>query len=368
MSIFNTITKPTLLLDEPTVRANIRRMAAKARAAHVVFRPHFKTHQSHEIGAWFRQEGVRAITVSSLDMAEYFASAGWDDITVALSANIRQIAQMNALAGQIHLGLLVESCETVAALAAGLRHPVDIWIKIDTGTGRTGAAWDQPDSVVRIARQAAASPNLNLRGLLTHAGNTYTAPDPATAASLFTTSSERINHTRDILQSAGLGPLLVSAGDTPGCSALERFPGVDEIRPGNFVFYDAQQYQIGACRFDEIAVALACPVIALHPERGEAVLYGGAVHLSKDTFAFENGRAYALAALPAGEGWGAPLPGCALTRLSQEHGILSMPGEQLDSLRVGDLVCLIPAHSCLTAQVMGHYLTLDGRWIEMMRA
>lgn len=368
MSIFEQITQPTLLLDEAAARANIQRMAAKARASGVTFRPHFKTHQSHEVGAWFREEGVQAITVSSLDMAEYFAAAGWDDITLALSANIRQVTQMDALAGRIRLGLLVESRETVAALAAGLSHPVDVWIKVDTGTGRTGTAWDQPNPVIAIARQAAASPNLRLRGLLTHAGNTYSAPDPAAAAETFNASRERINQMRRALQDAGLGPLLVSVGDTPGCSALDRFEGVDEIRPGNFVFYDAQQYQVGACRFADIAVALACPVVALHPERSEAVLYGGAVHLSKDTFAWQNGRAYALAALPSAERWGDPLPGSAITRLSQEHGILSLPPELLASLHVGDLVCLIPAHSCLTAQVMGRYRTLDGRWIEMMRA
>jgi D-serine deaminase-like pyridoxal phosphate-dependent protein len=368
MSIFDTISKPTLLLDEAAARANIQRMASKARAAGVTFRPHFKTHQSSEIGEWFRQEGVQAITVSSLDMAEYFAAAGWDDITLALSANIRQIAQMDELAQRVRLGLLVESRETVATLAAGLRHPVDLWIKIDTGTGRTGSAWDQPAAAIAIAEQIAASPLLRLRGLLTHAGNTYAAPNPTAAAATFITSTERINHTRAALHAAGLGPLLVSVGDTPGCSALERFDGVDEIRPGNFVFYDAQQYQAGACAFEDVAVALACPVIALHPERGEAVLYGGAVHLSKDTFAWQDGRAYALVALPAGQRWGAPLPNCALTRLSQEHGILSLPPDQLAALHVGDLVCLIPAHSCLTAQVMGRYQTLDGRWIEMMRA
>jgi len=32
--------------------------------------------------------------------------------------------------------------------------------------------------------------------------------------------------------------LLISYGDTPSCSIAENFDEVDEIRPGNFVFYD----------------------------------------------------------------------------------------------------------------------------------
>ena len=79
-------------------------MAEKARQSKVTFRPHFKTHQSIEIGSWFRDEGVQKITVSSVDMAEYFASDGWNDITIAFPLNIRQLPQIQELAGRINLG------------------------------------------------------------------------------------------------------------------------------------------------------------------------------------------------------------------------------------------------------------------------
>ena len=62
--MYKDIVKPTMLLDERRVRANIARMAQRARDNGVRFRPHFKTHQSAQIGAWFREEGVTAITVS----------------------------------------------------------------------------------------------------------------------------------------------------------------------------------------------------------------------------------------------------------------------------------------------------------------
>jgi len=62
--VWDSITRPTLVVDEGRVRRNIARMATKARASGVRFRPHFKTHQSAAIGAWFREEGVTAITAS----------------------------------------------------------------------------------------------------------------------------------------------------------------------------------------------------------------------------------------------------------------------------------------------------------------
>jgi len=76
--------------------------------------------------------------------------------------------------------------------------------------------------------------------------------------------------------------LILSIGDTPTCSVAEDFSGIDEIRPGNFVFYDLSQYQIGSCTIDQIAVAMACPIVAIHETRNEIVIYGGGVHFSKE--------------------------------------------------------------------------------------
>jgi len=78
--ILKKIVKPTLLLDEQRAVQNIERMVEKAGKNGVLLRPHFKTHQSAEIGEWFRSRGVHAITVSSVDMAEYFIDHGWKDI------------------------------------------------------------------------------------------------------------------------------------------------------------------------------------------------------------------------------------------------------------------------------------------------
>src|SRR4051812_3608705 len=115
--ILDSITRPTLILDEERARRNIERMAEKARQSKVGFRPHFKTHQSGEIGDWFRECGVTSITVSSVAMAEYFQAAGWQDITIAFPVNWREIEAINRLAGQVHLGLILESVETVQFLS-----------------------------------------------------------------------------------------------------------------------------------------------------------------------------------------------------------------------------------------------------------
>lgn len=368
-TIFDTIEKPTLLMDESAVRRNIQRMARKAGALGARFRPHFKTHQSAEVGSWFRAEGVQAITVSSVDMALYFAASGWRDITIAFPANLRQGHTLASLAERIHLGLLVESVEAIKGLTQYVQSPVDLWLKVDTGAHRTGLAWDDPAAAAEVALAAAeAAANIHLRGLLTHAGNTYGARGAQQVCRAGMQSVERINSLRQALQVQGLGPLEVSIGDTPSTSLCESLGNIDEIRPGNFVFFDAQQIQIGACSWQDAAVALACPVTALHRQRGEAVIYGGAVHLSKDYLMEGDRRSYGLVCLPEGAGWSAPLEGAWVAGLSQEHGIVHLPDAVLSSLRLGDLLCIIPAHSCLTVTLMKRYLTLDGRTIDTMNA
>ena len=89
--------RPTLVLNKTVCLRNIELMAEKARRHNLRFRPHFKTHQSVEVGRWFRQKGIRHITVSSVQMAKYFANDGWDDITIAFPFNVNEIDELNSL-------------------------------------------------------------------------------------------------------------------------------------------------------------------------------------------------------------------------------------------------------------------------------
>jgi D-serine deaminase-like pyridoxal phosphate-dependent protein len=369
------IEKPTLLLDRVRMRRNIERMAAKADRAGAVLRPHFKTHQSAAIGEEFRPFGVTAITVSSLDMAGDFAAAGWGDITIAFPVNPRQIEGINQLASRVRLHLLVEDRETVKLLDAGLDSPVDLWIKIDTGSGRTGLSSDDPEAVRALAQGIADSKRLALQGLLTHAGHTYKGGSPEEVKTIYRASLEAMGRVREALERAGLTGLRISVGDTPGCSLVEDLGGVDEIRPGNFVFYDAMQWKLGSCAQEDIAVAVACPVVARHPERNELVVHGGAVHLSLSYLPGDrDAPIYGfLAADAEGDsgggasersgGWGPIIEGAVVRSLSQEHGVIRTRSELLERTPVGALVNVIPVHSCLTVNLMREYRTLEGETI-----
>lgn len=359
------ITTPTLLLDEHRCRANIRRMCQKADQHKLVLRPHFKTHQSREIGRWFKDEGVKKITVSSLEMAQYFAQE-WDDITVAFPINILEIGTINSLASTIQLNVLIENTTAINVLEEQLQYPVGVFLKIDVGYGRTGVKPHQTALLDDLLETVSASSKLQLLGFLAHAGHTYDCRSAAEIGAVHQASMEKLIHLKR--QYSDRYPnLLLSYGDTPSCSVANNFTGLDELRPGNFVFYDLTQSRIGSNSWDQIAVAMACPIVAVHEDRRELVLYGGGVHFSKDRLADEpEGTIWGRVVRDEGAGWGEVIPGMYLRSLSQEHGITVVPETVTFDFQVGQIIKVLPVHSCMAANAMKRYLTTDGRWIERL--
>lgn len=360
------ITKPTLLLSEEIARRNIQNMAQKAIDHGLNFRPHFKTHQSAEIGEWFREAGVKSITVSSLTMAIYFAEFGWNDITIAFPVNIPEIPEMNELAGRINLNLLIENTEGLEALQEKITWHTGIFIKIDTGYSRTGIEAHRTQLIDELLAGIQKSPLLQFKGFLSHTGHTYHANSTNDIYSRHFDALLKMKSLK-ARYSAEWPELMISLGDTPSCSICDKFDGIDEIRPGNFVFYDLMQYKLGSCQLSDIAIRMVCPVVAVHTSRNEVVIYGGAVHFAKDSIINIDGKPLFGRIVVEHEGQKILLDEKNyLHGLSQEHGILKITPRDLQYFKPGNLVEIIPVHSCLTANLMGEYLTTKGEVIKMM--
>lgn len=327
-------------------------MLQKAVQSNVVSRPHFKTHQSAEVGELFRKRGVTKITVSSVTMAEYFANHGWDDITIAFPVNLLEMDKINKPAAKIKLNLLVDSAFSTGKLTEFLTHKIGFFIEIDNGYHRSGLLPEQVEEINNIIKIAAGSAKLNFKGFLTHAGNTYNAKGKNEVLSIMKDAASKLK----ILKEKYIHwfpKIITSYGDTPSCSMADDLSDFDEIRPGNFVYYDVMQYHIGSCSLDDIAVAVACPVVSVYPERSEMIIYGGAVHLSKEFIAADNNfKLFGYVVEINENGWGNPIPGAYVSSISQEHGIIKMPPEELEKFKPGNVIGILPVHSCLTANFL----------------
>jgi D-serine deaminase-like pyridoxal phosphate-dependent protein len=358
-NFLSAITRPTLLIDRAKAVANIERMAGKARSGGVVLRPHFKTHQTIEVGRWFRDAGIDRIAVSSVSMANFFAADGWTDIMVAFPVNLREIEEINHLARYTNLSLTVSSCGVMPMLSSKIQVPVSVFLEIDVGAGRTGFAPNDFKKMNLAIEQAAGNPNIRLAGLMTHAGHTYQAQNLVEIQRIHKTGMELLSNLKSHF-TGSLPNLALSWGDTPTCAIATDYYSADEIRPGNFVYYDLMQWQLGVCSLHDIAVAVAAPVVALHPERNEIVVYTGAVHLSKEVAHCPAGKPhYGMVVMPEPTGrWKIPEEPVYLRRISQEHGVIATDEALSWRLAPGDLVGILPVHSCLTADLLRHDSTL----------
>lgn len=358
------ITKPSLVLNEKICKQNIRRMHEKALRNNVDFRPHFKTHQSKVVGRWFRERGISKITVSSLEMATYFAEDDWNDITVAFPVNILEYELINLLAAKIDLNLVVESVQHVEALSKFIKSNVNLFIKIDTGYHRTGIASKHVAEIEKILKEIERYDKMNFYGFLDHAGHSYYAKSKADIHKIHKESIQELLALKKYF--IGSFPnLKLSTGDTPSCSIAEDFTAVNEIRPGNFVFYDLTQVAISSCRVDQIAVAMACPIVAIHEDRNEIIIYGGAAHFSKDVLIDDlDGKSYGYLVESKGNTWGDIIPQAFLKKLSQEHGTIVAPMEYIKRKAIGDIVYILPVHSCMTALAMREYISTDAKIID----
>ncbi len=331
--------RPQLIVDLDKVRKNIAKVIGRLKQCGVSVRPHFKTHQCAAIGELFRDVGIRAVTVSSLDMATYFASHGWRDITLAVPINHRQLDAICQFDPQVRLNLLVDSVETTIAIDDALKGAVSprpkqaVWVKVDVGYGRVGIKWDNEKDLLSLVKLIERSDVLEFCGLLTHSGHTYDCRGREEVINQFEEGRNRMLRLKQMLAQHGITSP-ISMGDTPSASLAENFDGVEEMRPGNFVFYDLVQAQVGSCEAEEIAVAIACPVIGKYEDDLKVVVYGGSVHLSKDSVMIDGERVFGQLALPTQRGWDVvPLSEARVVSCCQEVSKLKVSQHVFDRIQ-----------------------------------
>ncbi|MFL6230943.1 MAG: alanine racemase [Pyrinomonadaceae bacterium] len=351
---------PSLLLDAARVRRNAARASSLAKRWGVRLRPHVKTHKCAEVARLQTEGHEDAITVSTLGEARWFAERGFTDITYAVPIEPGKFDAAIELAARCErLALITDDAEIPprldeAARRAGLS--LDLFLKVDCGYHRCGVEPHTPEAR-EIPRRISDAKNLRFAGILTHAGHSYHCTNHEELLEL-------ARHERDLmvgfagtLCGEGIEVPEVSIGSTPTVMTVDHLEGVTEIRPGNYIFFDAFQATLGSCGFDDCALTVLASVVHRDRERRKIVIDAGAIALSKDRGALEldplcgYGHVQDLA--------GSDL-GLRVETVSQEHGQIMVEDEALfERLKVGTRVRVLANHSCLTAAQHPFYHVLE---------
>lgn len=358
-----TLETPCLVVDAERMERNIARLRMRLDALGVSLRPHLKTAKSIEAARKVMTTPQGPATVSTLKEAEQFAAAGVRDMIYAVGIapdKLARVAEMRARG--IDLMVVADNVEQAKAIAAaskaaGSRIPA--LIEIDCDGHRSGVPPHDHARLLQIGEVLAAG--AELRGVLTHAGDSYGGGGPEAQECFAEVERKAVVDAAQVLRTAGLPCPVVSVGSTPTAHHAKDLTGVTEVRAGVFVFFDLVMAGIGICQVDDIALSVLATVIGHQREKGWIITDGGWMSLSRD-------RGTAKQAVDMGFGLVCDINGNAfndviVADVSQEHGIIAVrPGSngQLPDLAVGDRIRILPNHACATAAQHGAYHVVRG--------
>lgn len=330
---------PALLVNLVKLEQNIQRMAEFAKIQGIKLRPHIKSHKIPEIAVKQLKAGAVGITVAKIGEAEVMAAHGIKDIFIANEIiGEEKIARLEKLLSSIKLKVAVDSVTGAELLndAGKKSHSqIGVLIEINSGLNRAGVLPGQ--EVLRLAREIIRFPYLQLDGIMTHAGHVYGA-DSARVPEIGWDEGNVMIRTAKLMRDNGIDVKEVSVGSTPTVFYSGKVKGVTEIRPGNYVFYDAIQVGLGVADVEDCSLTVLATVIS-KPSATRVVTDAGSKTLALDQGAHGN-------AVVKGFGIIKGQPNLCITRLSEEHGIIEGSIDDLKNVKIGDKLEIVPNHAC----------------------
>lgn len=340
---------PEVLIDRDILGRNIDRMAAAVQAKGIALRPHVKTHKMPEIASLQLAAGAVGLTVATIGEAEVFVQHGARDIFIAYPLwvtphHARRLIELGSLA-RIAVGTdSVEAAQAMGEALSGQTNQIEVLVEIDSGHHRSGIS---PAQAVQVAESAAAA-GLRVSGVFTFPGHSYAPGMPAKAAEQ---EHFALEEAAGLLRGAGFDISRISGGSTP-TAALAGRSAANEVRPGVYVFGDAQQLELGRCSLDEIALTIAATVVGRYEGQGSAfrrcVLDAGSKIIGSDRPAWASGFGRLM-----------DHPDARISALSEHHATVIWPDDcALPAL--GSRLRVIPNHVCLTMNLVEEATVVSG--------
>ncbi len=331
---------PYLMLDEDSLDSNIRDMAEFARMRNLKLRPHVKAHKMLQIARKQIEEGANGLTISKISEMEVFADGGFLDLYLAYELiSEEKINKLFDIAKKAVVSTTVDNPIHVEKLAerASL-HNVDleVLIEVDSGLRRCGVI--EKEDVLSLVNKVRKCSRLRLKGLMTHAGHVYGVKSQEEVRKIGLQEGNAVVNLAEFLRQNGITIDVVSVGATPTAKIAGQVPGVTEIRPGNYCFYDAIQVGLGVVPPEKCALKVHSQVISMSKDRKRIIIDAGSKTLALDKGAHGT-------EVVNGFGIISRYPHLKLARLSEEHGVIEAEAEG-PLPQLGEILQIIPNHAC----------------------
>lgn len=320
------IPTPALVVDIAAMDRNIRRMAAFFAAGPCRLRPHFKAHKAPEIARRQLAAGAcTGLTCATVAEAEVAASLCSSLLLANEAVGPGKCDRLAALGGRCEVIVAVDSTAGLDALAAAARRAgvtLGVLVDLNVGQGRCGVA--PGTDAVSLARRAAETRGVALRGLMGYEGHLMAMPDRAGRESRARGAMEGLVATAHLLRAAGLPCDIVSAGGTGTYDISGRIDGITEIQAGSYVLMDSDYGRLDV-PFEQAFWVLG--TVISRPDATRCVADCGHKAMTKDH------------GLPTVRG----VDGVTVVALNDEHVTIALPPDS--PIQVGDRIYLRPSHT-----------------------
>ena len=331
---------PALLIDLDIMERNLQKLASYSSKHNLRVRPHTKTHKIPALARKQLDLGAAGLTVAKVGEAEVMLAAEPKDVLVAYPIVGR--SKLDRLMGVARRTAVTVSLDSlfVAQQLSGAAHAADIDVgvlaEVDVGLGRVGVL--PGEALIDLIREIHRLPGLRFEGLAFYPGQIKVLDSAGDRA--IDDLARLLDQVLHDVRAAGFEVKIVSGGSTPTLFHSHRLPGLNEIRPGTYIFNDRNTMLSGACDLEECAASIMVTVVST-AKAGQMIVDGGSKTFSSD-------RPVANAEVSFGHVVEAP--DAVFTKMNEEHGFVELRHAPR-KFSAGDRVHIIPNHICVAVNL-----------------
>jgi D-serine deaminase-like pyridoxal phosphate-dependent protein len=297
--------------------------------------------------------GATGLTVAKVGEAEVMLAAQPSDLLIAFpTIGAAKLGRLMQIAKRTQVTMSLDSMAVAqqlsqAASSAGVE--IGVLAEVDVGLGRVGVT---PGEALRqLIEGLSRLPNLRFDGIAFYPGQIKSLDEEGLQA--LDQVGQLLQETLSDLRRAGFVLQIVSGGSTPTLFHSHRLPGLNEVRPGTYIFNDRNTMLSGACTLDECAASILVTVVST-AKAGQMIVDGGSKTFSSDRPAAGSEVSF---------GHVVDAPQAVFTKMNEEHGFVDLrkAGRGFD---VGDRVRIIPNHICVAMNLHECVYGIRGGMVE----